>query len=487
MISNTIRATQDTYLKKSVQQASALEPDQKKWINQGQQLSVLEWGKEQQGHALVQLENETKQWYIFLDHWEIMPDQGNQKSVIKARQDTYLKKSVQQASALEPDQKKWINQGQQLSVLEWGKEQQGHALVQLENETQQWYIFLDHWEIMPDQADEKGTIQIKARQNTYLKKSIQQASALEPDQKKWINQGEDLSVLEWLKETENHYRVKLTHPPGEWYIFLDHWETFWDVTTYYYDLNVQQVTILQRNLGELGYYPNHPAGIIDGVKGNLTLNAIKFFARDHYLNTDETLEIGNTFYATLKTELDKINRSPLDDNKIQAVANEYHVSSAAIKAFLEVESNGKAFWESGKPPILFEQHFFYRLTNGAYGSPNWDRDAYKGGMAEYERLPEAMRINYEAALQSASWGLGQIMGENYQSVGTRSVTEFVKLNHQSAEQQLRLMMEFLRTNGLLNPLRNRDWETVARGYNGPAYKQNQYDKRLASAYRSFAA
>jgi hypothetical protein len=31
-------------------------------------------------------------------------------------------------------------------------------------------------------------------------------------------------------------------------------------------------------------------------------------------------------------------------------------------------------------------------------------------------------------------------------------------------------------------LRRRDWQQVARRYNGPAYERNSYDQRLAAAY-----
>ena len=42
-------------------------------------------------------------------------------------------------------------------------------------------------------------------------------------------------------------------------------------------------------------------------------------------------------------------------------------------------------------------------------TPSWVRN-YKGGAGEYERLAEAIALNREAALKSASWGMFQILG-----------------------------------------------------------------------------
>ncbi len=36
-----------------------------------------------------------------------------------------------------------------------------------------------------------------------------------------------------------------------------------------------------------------------------------------------------------------------------------------------------------------------------------------------------------------------------------------------------------------NALKNKDWGTFARLYNGPAYAQNKYDIKLAEAYQKY--
>jgi hypothetical protein len=41
---------------------------------------------------------------------------------------------------------------------------------------------------------------------------------------------------------------------------------------------------------------------------------------------------------------------------------------------------------------------------------------------------------------------------------------------------------FLKGSGLLPALRSLDWAAFAKGYNGPGYSANKYDRKLAKAY-----
>ena len=63
--------------------------------------------------------------------------------------------------------------------------------------------------------------------------------------------------------------------------------------------------------------------------------------------------------------------------------------------------------------------------------PNGRRPIINGGLKEYDRLERARAIHREAADSSASWGLAQIMGFNYQVSGCKSVSEFVEMMTES--------------------------------------------------------
>lgn len=51
--------------------------------------------------------------------------------------------------------------------------------------------------------------------------------------------------------------------------------------------------------------------------------------------------------------------------------------------------------------------------------------------------------------------------------------------------QLDLFVRFIKGNKWDVFLRNKDWGSFARRYNGPGYAQNKYDKKLAAAYEKY--
>jgi hypothetical protein len=113
------------------------------------------------------------------------------------------------------------------------------------------------------------------------------------------------------------------------------------------------------------------------------------------------------------------------------------------------------------------------------------KDHYKGGVLEYDRLHQAQSIDYEAALASASWGTFQIMGFNYQLCGYTTVLKFVDSCYIGEREHLKSFAGFIKSARLLQHLKNLDWASFAKGYNGPSYKQNNYDTKLEAAYRKY--
>ncbi|MET0587735.1 MAG: N-acetylmuramidase domain-containing protein [Novosphingobium sp.] len=177
----------------------------------------------------------------------------------------------------------------------------------------------------------------------------------------------------------------------------------------------------------------------------------------------------------------------LDDAAIESAATRIGCQVAAVRAVIDVESRG-GFLPDTRPKILFERHYFSRLTKGKFNASNPDISnpkwgGYKGGAAEYERLGRAIKLDRDAALRSASWGAFQIMGDNYKACGFDSAEAFVKAMVSGAPAHLDAFVGFVKKNGLSDELIRTDWAGFARGYNGPAYKANKYDDKLAAAYR----
>ena len=171
----------------------------------------------------------------------------------------------------------------------------------------------------------------------------------------------------------------------------------------------------------------------------------------------------------------------------------------AIRAVVKVESGGSGgFFEENKPAILFEGHIFWKQLkskgispslyvkgNGDILYPKWTKAFYKGGLKEYDRLNRAIKINREAALESISVGMFQIMGFNYKLCGCKSVEEYWEGSKKGQLQQVLYFCEFIKSSKLLDRLRALDWVGFAKGYNGPGYKANNYDVKLKKAYNSF--
>ena len=180
----------------------------------------------------------------------------------------------------------------------------------------------------------------------------------------------------------------------------------------------------------------------------------------------------------------------LSSDDVERCARTLNVPVAALRAVLAVESAGSGFvMSTDLPRILFEGHVFHRLTDGTFEverpdlcHPKWTKQHYRGGRGEYDRLLDAIELAADAALMSCSWGLGQVMGFNHRLCGFDHIDDFVNAMAVDEARQLEAMCAFIKANGLDGELRDQAWADFAERYNGPGYKANAYDTKLAAAY-----
>lgn len=182
----------------------------------------------------------------------------------------------------------------------------------------------------------------------------------------------------------------------------------------------------------------------------------------------------------------------LTDADIARAASLLGCEPAMIRAVAAVESAGDGFLPDNRPKILFEAHVFSRLTGHVFdeshpgiSSRTWNRALYKGGKAEYDRLAEAVRLNRDAALQSASWGKFQLMGFNWRRCGFESLQDFVDAMGKSEGEHLTAFCHFVKSQGLDDELRRGDLVGFSAVFNGPSYALNEYPTRLARALENF--
>ena len=191
--------------------------------------------------------------------------------------------------------------------------------------------------------------------------------------------------------------------------------------------------------------------------------------------------------------------------QLREAARAHNVEPAALRAVVLVESGGSGFLADGRPKILFERHWLYKRlrTRGIDPAPlararpdlcgsRWDRRYYKGGAAEYDRIedvigwggkrdPERWESYKKAALESASWGLFQLMGFHFAAVGCADIYEFKHAHEESEERQLQLILKWMQGNGLLERMRRRQWVRFVTAYNGPGAVPT-YTAKLMAAY-----
>lgn len=189
----------------------------------------------------------------------------------------------------------------------------------------------------------------------------------------------------------------------------------------------------------------------------------------------------------------------LNNKDLIKISVDFNIELALIKAVAEVESSGAGFLNDGTCKILFEPYIFSRQTEKKFDgktttineikyplslSGKWDAKQARYGLnsIQWDKLRAAMDLNREAALKSCSWGRFQIMGFNHKVCGYDTIEKFVIDMNESEYYHLLAFINFITSNRLDVPLKNKDFSAFAKGYNGISYSQNKYDIKLKEAY-----
>ncbi len=234
---------------------------------------------------------------------------------------------------------------------------------------------------------------------------------------------------------------------------------------------------------------------VDGDFGENTEYAVIQFQKLKNLKVD-----GLVGDYTLKALRGEDTSKLLKDSDLAAGAKRLGVPEIVIRAIAEVETHGDGYLSNGKPKILFERHRMYFYLAQKFGKEfanhtmkrlpnivNTSTGGYHGGTAEHVRLSLAKQIDEECALQSASWGRFQLMGENWKNLGYASVQEFVQQHEQSESLQFEAFLRFCEWKSgtidgkkvtLLEALQSKDWHSVFTLYNGRNYKKLGYHSKF---------
>ena len=191
----------------------------------------------------------------------------------------------------------------------------------------------------------------------------------------------------------------------------------------------------------------------------------------------------------------------LTELQIKNQATALGIEIASLRAVIEVECKGSGFNSDGTPVILFERHVMrQRLIANNGGNPfiadqmtikrpdlcNKSAGGYGLYSAQHGRLNAAAQFSRISALESASWGLGQVMGYHWKALEYPTLQSFINAMYKDEASQLDAMCRYIKVNNLVNALKNKDWKTFAKGYNGKNYAINNYDVKLANAYKKWS-
>jgi hypothetical protein len=164
---------------------------------------------------------------------------------------------------------------------------------------------------------------------------------------------------------------------------------------------------------------------------------------------------------------------------IQDEAAKLGIETGVAAACLMCESGG-AGYVGGKLKIRFEPGIFKGFT-GKYVT-----DSHSSQAAEYDAFERAQHVHKARAFESISMGAAQIMGFNASTIGYGSAKEMFDEFQASEKAQLAGFFSFVASQRVLvKAARGKDWGTFAYHYNGPGYKANAYDTKLASYYAAW--
>jgi hypothetical protein len=251
--------------------------------------------------------------------------------------------------------------------------------------------------------------------------------------------------------------------------------------------NENRIREVQQLLRGLGYTIG-----VDGIFGPQTETVVMQFQRDHKLVVDG--QVGEKTLLTLRNA--KPNTRFLQHSDLVWAAGVLQVPVAAVMAVNEVESRGSGFFSNNRPAILFERHIMRRrlVHHNIDPAPHIQRlpnivntatGGYIGGVREYDRLDQAKAIHRPSGIESASWGLFQIMGFHWQHLDYQSAVHYMDEMHRSERNHLDAFVRFnMKDRRLVNALRTQAWADYARIYNGPAFDKHNppYDVRLERAF-----
>lgn len=215
---------------------------------------------------------------------------------------------------------------------------------------------------------------------------------------------------------------------------------------------------------------------LDGKLGPRTLAALKARFATGRPGGDVLLRIGDLELPAAEERIapppavvpeqgtaDKVTVARLWNNYGGAIlghAEASKIEPAVALAIFAVESKRAYDPSTGLVIVRFEPKVFLRSSGRLVSSD------HSGQLAEWQALEQAYAIDPQAALESASYGLPQVMGFNYRVTQKPDARSMLLAFQRSAREQVAAFFGFVEAKQLVDEARERRFESFARRYNG---------------------
>ena len=174
---------------------------------------------------------------------------------------------------------------------------------------------------------------------------------------------------------------------------------------------------------------------------------------------------------------------------IKSIAEPLGMNWRTLAAIASVESSGNGFDKDGQVKVRFEPHHFNKRSETKMpftdGGKGFSRIASETNRAAYLN---ACEIDDSAAIESTSFGMFQIMGFHWKSLGYDSPQAFAEGMNYEAGQYRAFSLFIMRNKNLRDVAREGeptldDFRKFARTYNGPSNVEN-YAAKMFKAYQA---
>lgn len=178
---------------------------------------------------------------------------------------------------------------------------------------------------------------------------------------------------------------------------------------------------------------------------------------------------------------------------VKSCSSKSDIPFAQLMALISVETGGHGFDAlTGKILIQFEPSWFKKKAPYA-PSGKWSVNGVERQLQEWLAFNDAFVKDANAAMESTSIGLPQIMGFHWKRLGYSSAGNMWDDFKAGLENQIEALIAFIKTDKRLHDaLIEKDWHKVALYYNGYGYMnlayklgREPYNISLKNAYEKY--